>query len=98
MDVIDLISAPWPRYWTWFDVIANWLGYAPLGFLLAWTLGRSIGPWRGALLAVALSSGLSLSLEWLQGFLPLRIPSNVDWLLNTAGALLGAVVALLPLD
>ena len=94
VDVIDLISAPWPRYWTWFDVIANWLGYAPLGFLLAWTLGRSIGPWRGAVLAVVLSSGLSLSLEWLQGFLPLRIPSNVDWLLNTAGALLGAVVAL----
>jgi len=91
----DLIVAPWPRYWTWFDVIANWLGYAPLGFLLAWTLGRSHRPLSGAFWAVILSSGLSLSLEWMQGFLPQRIPSNVDWLLNTAGAFIGAIAALL---
>jgi hypothetical protein len=29
------LTAAWPRYWTGFDVSTNFLGYAPLGFLLA---------------------------------------------------------------
>jgi hypothetical protein len=34
-------------------------------------------------------------METLQSYLPMRVPSNVDWALNSAGALLGAVVATL---
>jgi putative membrane protein len=29
------LGSPWPKYWTGFDVAANVVGYAPLGFLLA---------------------------------------------------------------
>lgn len=86
------LAAPLPKYWTGFDVTANVLGYAPLGFLLALSAlrtGRS-----SPLLLAAVSSGLlSLVLEGLQSYLPSRVPSNVDWALNTGGALAGAVAA-----
>nr|WP_315429370.1 VanZ family protein [uncultured Albidiferax sp.] len=89
------ITAPWPKYWTGFDVATNLAGYAPLGFLLALGGLRS-GRTRGPILAATLLAGLlSLCMETLQSYLPVRVPSNVDWALNTAGGLLGAVIAAL---
>ena len=85
--------APLPRYWTGFDVGANVVGYAPLGFLLALGALRS-GRERGAVFwPVLASSLLSLLLEATQSYLPSRVPSNVDWWLNSGGALVGAVLA-----
>jgi len=86
------VFAPWPRYWTGFDVLSNLLGYAPLGFLLAvaWRRQRWRAPWLMATLTTAL---LSLLMESLQMLLPLRVPSNVDALLNAGGAALGAALA-----
>ena len=46
-------------------------------------------------LAGLLSGLLSLSMETLQGYLPQRVPSNLDLALNTAGGLSGAAVVLL---
>ena len=87
------LQAPWPRYWTRFDVLANLVGYAPLGFFLALALMRR----RGAGLAVALASlaatTLSLLMEATQSYLPLRVASNVDLGLNAAGGVLGALLA-----
>jgi VanZ family protein len=84
------LSAPLPRYWTGFDVVANVLGYVPLGFLLALSALRT-GRTRFALSAALLVSIiLSLGLESLQVYLPDRVPSNLDLLLNVAGAVLGA--------
>ncbi len=87
---LTYLTAPLPKYWSGFDLVANVLGYGPLGFLLAlaglrdghnrWAVGLAV---LGALL-------LSLSLETLQSYLPSRIPSNVDLALNTLGAALGA--------
>jgi len=85
--------APWPVYWTAFDLWANVLGYAPLGFLLALGKLRS-GRGRHALVwAAGGGAVLSLVLEALQSYLPARVPSNVDWALNTLGAGGGAAVA-----
>lgn len=83
-----------PPYWTRFDLIANFLGYAPLGLLLslAW-LAAGWPAWLALPLAALTASGLSFALEALQTYLPLRIPSNLDWALNTAGATLGAALA-----
>ena len=39
----SFVTYPWPRYWSRFDVIANLLGYLPLGFLLAMAALRSHG-------------------------------------------------------
>ncbi|MFM2050215.1 MAG: hypothetical protein RL682_706 [Pseudomonadota bacterium] len=89
------LMAPVPRYWTGFDVAINVVGYAPLGGLLALVALRTgrggVALWGPIVLACL----LSLCMETLQNYLPGRVPSREDWLLNTAGALLGAAVAVL---
>jgi VanZ family protein len=87
------LTAPLPRYWTGFDVLSNALGYAPLGFLLALALHRTRPEWPAVVLATTTAAALSLTLEATQMFLPVRVPSNVDAALNTAGALAGASMA-----
>lgn len=90
---LTFLTAPLPRYWTGFDVGINLAGYAPLGFLLALAALRS-GRTRWAVSVAVLGAGaLSLVMESLQSYLPARIPSNVDFALNTAGAWLGACSA-----
>lgn len=90
--LLAFLVAPLPRYWSGFDVIANVLGYAPLGFLLVLAALRTRRR-HGVLLAVASTALLSLVMETLQGFLPSRVPSNVDLALNALGALIGAGTA-----
>jgi VanZ family protein len=87
--------APLTRYWTWFDLWTNLVGYAPLGFFLALAVmrgSRMAWPVTAATLAGA---GLSLLMETAQSYLPARVPSNVDLLLNASGAWLGAGLAFL---
>lgn len=95
--VLELIDSPLPQYWTWFDVATNAVGYAPLGFLVTlavWRITSSVVSRVGAVVwGVLVCSALSLGLEWAQSFLPGRIPSNVDWALNTLGGALGSVLA-----
>lgn len=87
------LTAPLPKYWTGFDVATNVAGYAPLGFLLALSALRTQRV-RHALTAATLVAGLlSLSMETVQSYLPVRVPSNVDLSLNICGAWLGAAVA-----
>lgn len=84
-----------PPYWTWFDINTNWIGYAPMGFFLALALVRTgRGRWAVPLAALACSL-LSLGLEFLQIYLPQRVSSNLDWLLNSVGGLAGALIAAL---
>lgn len=90
---LRFLTAPLPRYWTGFDVGANLLGYAPLGFLLALSALRSRRVTWAVSMAVVSSALLSLAMETLQSYLPSRIPSNVDLMLNTLGAWLGACCA-----
>ena len=90
------VMAPWPRYWTGFDFGINAAGYVPLGFLAALSVlrHRPDAPVALAVLrATIAAAALSFLMETLQSYLPARIPSNVDWALNTAGALGGAVLA-----
>lgn len=89
------LAAPWPVYWTGFDVVANVLGYAPLGFLLALSALRSGHGARAVLWATLGGGGLSLVLEGLQSYLPARVPSNLDLVLNLAGTWLGSMAAAL---
>ena len=88
------LDAPWPRYWTVFDLAINVFAYLPLGFLLALSLRRMLGRWLSSLVALLLGALLSLSMEGLQSWLPSRVPSNLDLACNTIGAALGAVIAL----
>ncbi|QTD45259.1 VanZ family protein [Ottowia testudinis] len=87
------LRAPLPQYWTRFDVGANLAGYAPLGFLLTLAMMHRHRDWRAPALATLCAAALSFVMEALQTYLPMRVPSNVDFGLNAAGGLIGAVVA-----
>ena len=87
------LTAPLSKYWTVFDVVSNLLGYMPMGFLLtlsALRTGRSRYALRLAVLAISV---LSLLMESLQAYLPNRVPSNLDLILNISGGALGAASA-----
>jgi VanZ family protein len=91
----EYLFAPWPRYWTGFDVLVNVIAYIPLGLLIsrAVTRRRRISPWRplqGFLLALMLGLLLSVVLEALQTYLPSRRPSILDVVTNTVGTAIGA--------
>jgi VanZ family protein len=89
----DYLGAPLPRYWTGFDLASNVLGYAPLGFLLALSALRTARGGKAVLRATLSAGALSLLMEALQSYLPARVPSSVDFVLNLGGAWLGAVTA-----
>jgi VanZ family protein len=89
----DFLLAPWPRYWTGFDVGSNVLGYIPLGFLLALSALRTGRAAKAVRLATLVAGLLSLVMETLQSYLPARVPSHVDLGLNVLGAWLGGAVA-----
>ena len=88
------LTAPFPRPIPVFDVVANIIGYLPLGFLAV----LAVYPWlrRGYALGfgLACSASLSFALEALQLYLPTRTSSNLDLLANTVGGAAGALVAL----
>lgn len=76
------------------DILTNILIYAPLGALLMLSLPARLQP-AGRILAVTLVSALlSLTLEYFQAYLPGRVPSFGDWLLNTCGGCAGALLSL----
>ncbi len=86
---------PWSRWWTWFDLTSNLLGYLPMGALLFGALvrsGRSAGVSFG--LALALGTAVSLLMETTQNYLPQRVASNVDLALNATGTACGALLGL----
>jgi hypothetical protein len=79
-----------------FDAISNWAAYTPLGFAVVMTVIRwnVFSGWRAALLACVFGFCLSLSLEALQTFHPLRVPSMWDVALNTLGTATGAALCI----
>ncbi len=87
--------AEWPRYYTYGDVVANVLGYVPLGLFAAlWFQGRA-GLVRGTSLAMLACAMVSCSLELVQGSLPGRVPSGLDFFCNAMGGIVGAWLALI---
>jgi len=91
-----LLVLPWPPWRDPFDVWSNVLGYLPLGGLLYVAQVRGgRAAWKAALGALLAASALSYLSEVIQQFLPGRVPSRVDWALNSAGAAVGAALAAL---
>ena len=92
-EVRVFLTAPWPAYFTWTDLIINVLAYVPVGALLTLVLMPYLRSAAAATLATAVAILMSLTIEVLQVFLPGRIPSNADLLCNAFGAFLGATLA-----
>ncbi|AMP07535.1 hypothetical protein GN109_18155 [Collimonas pratensis] len=88
------LSAPFPHYWTVFDVWTNVAGYLPLGMLMVLSLPRwrRWSPYWAVLLATIAGVLVSSSMEAVQTFLPTRVASNLDLITNSVGALLGAML------
>lgn len=79
----------------WLDVFFNVVGFIPLGGLVFIWLNYVTGmQLRSAVgLSLGLCFGLSLFMEMLQGWLPGRDSSMQDLALNTAGGILGILLA-----
>ncbi len=92
-DPTAFVFAPWPVYFIVSDAVLNLLAYLPLGLLLTLMFMAWMPRLAAAVLGVLVSACVSFAVEYAQNFLPVRIPSNVDLLTNTAGALLGAAGA-----
>jgi VanZ family protein len=81
-----------PRYWTVFDVVVNIVGYVPLGMLIALSLyPRVRGIWA-VLVATVCGVLVSGAMEAVQTYLPSRVPSNLDFVTNSVGCLIGACI------
>lgn len=94
--VMQMLALPWVRQADRFDLVANFLGYVPLGLLLAVArLRAGGGVGVAALVGLVVPSLLSFGLEVAQFLLPRRVPSSLDWVLNTGGAAAGALLAAL---
>ena len=90
----EFLFAPIPSYWTASDISINFFGYIPFGLVLTLADLRvnkrkkgSIGyNWTFAIV-------LSLTLESIQTYLPSRVPSTIDFILNSVGACIGECIA-----
>ena len=91
----DFLFEPRPRWITVDDVLFNFAAYVPLGFLLALALCARWSTQTAAVFAAIACAALSLMLETAQQYLPARIASNVDLLVNSGGGAVGALIALL---
>ena len=92
----EYLSGPWiPIHQTllWGDIVLNVIAYIPLGFLLL--LGLSELPKNAErLIAPGLAIALSFGLEAMQTSLPTRVPSKMDVLTNSMGAIAGSALAI----
>lgn len=85
------MAMDWPKRVARSDFILNLIVYLPFGLLAMLCLR---GPFvRRLLLATAAATALSASLEFGQTYLPGRVSSLADLLLNSAGGFLGALGA-----
>ncbi|MEQ1591249.1 MAG: VanZ family protein [Thiobacillaceae bacterium] len=75
------------------DIFINVLAYIPFGLFLTLWLRARLGLAAAMILVCALGSGMSFVLEVLQSALPSRVTSLLDWLTNSVGTVMGAMLA-----
>lgn len=92
-DFVEVLREPLLQTYTAFDSVINLLSYLPFGLLLGLALRARFGAVVSTVLAVCAGVLLSAGMEYLQMYLPARVSSNMDLLSNSAGALLGALLA-----
>jgi VanZ family protein len=73
--------------------VVNLLASLPFGLLLGLVFHPRFGVGWSVLLAILCGTLLSASMEYAQMYLPSRISSNLDWLINSSGVLAGALLA-----
>jgi hypothetical protein len=76
------------------DIVLNLVGFIPFGFVLSATLIKLGGTFEknDVLITVVLCFTLSLFIEIVQAWIPSRSSHMLDLILNTLGALIGAII------
>ena len=72
------------------DLLTNLLVYIPLGFLFSSAVPARLGAFLRLFVTISFGFLLSISMEYIQLFLPARTSSPVDLLLNTLSTFIGA--------
>ncbi|ADE13046.1 VanZ family protein [Sideroxydans lithotrophicus] len=88
-----VLTSPLGLTYTGFDALSNLLAYFPFGLLLALTFRTYFGNAASVLLATLAAVSLSVAMEYLQMYLPMRTSSNADILSNSCGSLCGGLLA-----
>lgn len=73
------------------DLAGNVAVFVPLGAALVFALGDR-PPVPRLLIATLIGAGLSLTIELVQMTIPSRVTALDDWLLNTTGTAIGALL------
>ncbi len=94
LDFLAVMQQPLLLTYTTFDAALNLLSYLPLGLLLGLTMRARLPGLTTLILTTLLGLAMSVSMEFLQMYLPSRASSNMDILTNVSGTLLGAFLAL----
>lgn len=93
LEFFAVLASPLRQTYSWFDAISNLLAYLPFGLLLGMTLRANFNAVASVVLATLAGLMLSGSMEYTQMYLPNRISSNFDLLMNSLGTLGGALLA-----
>lgn len=91
--VLSWLEAGLPRYYSYGDLLVNVLAYLAFGAITLRRLQRRMPLALAVVLATLTGVLLSFCMESLQSFLPRRVPSLLDLIANSSGALLGALMA-----
>ena len=79
------------------DILGNVIVFVPLGAAAAFALtGKPLK--RRLLASIAIGAALSATIELTQFSIPSRVSAWDDWLLNTLGTFIGAVIASILID
>ncbi len=92
LEFFAVLTSPLVQTYSWFDAVSNFLAYLPFGLLLALTLRARCNGVLSILLATLLGLLLSGAMEYSQLYLPNRISSNLDLIINGLGTLFGGIV------
>ncbi|MDO5103641.1 MAG: VanZ family protein [Lautropia sp.] len=82
-----------PRFYSYGDLTVNLLAYGGFGFLSLRLCRQRFNTATSLMLAFVVGTVLSFGMETAQSFLPRRVPSLLDLLANSAGTLIGALMA-----
>lgn len=93
-DLLAFLEPTMPKFVTAFDVGINFIAYIPLGFLMVGAMCPLRRVAGAALLAFAASALLSGTMEAIQTLLPNRVSSHLDFAMNSAGGLAGALLGI----
>lgn len=88
-----VLTSPLGQTYSWFDAITNFLAYLPFGLLFGLTLREYANSRWSVIAATLVGVALSALMEYTQMYLPNRISSNLDLLMNGFGMFGGALLA-----